>query len=260
MNNKVLLMILDGWGITKNTKSSALDIAKTPYIDELYKNYSNSFLITHGLNVGLPEGQMGNSEVGHINLGAGRIIYQDLAKINLSIKNDNLKDQIKIIDSINYAKKYNKNVHLIGLTSDGGVHSHINHLIELIKIYDEENIPNIFIHAFTDGRDVDPHSGINFIRNLEKITKKTSAKIATIVGRYYAMDRDNRWDRTKIAYDLITNSIGERSRNIVESIKKSYDLGISDEFLKPIVMENEYNQPIAKVEEEDVVVFFQFPN
>ena len=258
MNNKVLLMILDGWGITKNTKSSALDIAKTPYIDELYKNYSNSFLITHGLNVGLPEGQMGNSEVGHVNLGAGRIIYQDLAKINLSIKNDNLKDQIKIIDSINYAKKYNKNVHLIGLTSDGGVHSHINHLIELIKIYDEKNIPNIFIHAFTDGRDVDPHSGINFIRNLEKITKKTSAKIATIVGRYYAMDRDNRWDRTKIAYDLITNSIGERSRNIVESIKKSYDLGISDEFLKPIVMENEYNQPIAKVEEEDVVVFFNF--
>jgi len=258
MNNKVLLMILDGWGITKNTKSSALDIAKTPYIDELYKNYSNSFLITHGLNVGLPEGQMGNSEVGHVNLGAGRIIYQDLAKINLSIKNDNLKDQIKIIDSINYAKKYNKNVHLIGLTSDGGVHSHINHLIELIKIYDEENIPNIFIHAFTDGRDVDPHSGINFIKNLEKITKKTSAKIATIIGRYYAMDRDNRWDRTKIAYDLITNSIGERSRNIVESIKKSYDLGISDEFLKPIVMENEYNQPIAKIEEEDVVVFFNF--
>lgn len=258
MNNKVLLMILDGWGITKNTKSSALDIAKTPYIDELYKNYSNSFLITHGLNVGLPEGQMGNSEVGHVNLGAGRIIYQDLAKINLSIKNDNLKDQIKIIDSINYAKKYNKNVHLIGLTSDGGVHSHINHLIELIKIYDEENIPNIFIHAFTDGRDVDPHSGINFIKKLEKITKKTSAKIATIIGRYYAMDRDNRWDRTKIAYDLITNSIGERSRNIVESIKKSYDLGISDEFLKPIVMENEYNQPIAKIEEEDVVVFFNF--
>jgi len=201
---------------------------------------------------------MGNSEVGHINLGAGRIIYQDLAKINLSIKNDNLKDQIKIIDSINYAKKYNKNVHLIGLTSDGGVHSHINHLIELIKIYDEKNIPNIFIHAFTDGRDVDPHSGINFIKNLEKITKKTSAKIATIIGRYYAMDRDNRWDRTKIAYDLITNSIGERSRNIVESIKKSYDLGISDEFLKPIVMENEYNQPIAKIEEEDVVVFFNF--
>ena len=258
MNDKVLLMILDGWGITKNTKSSALNIAKTPYIDELYKNYSNSFLITHGLNVGLPEGQMGNSEVGHVNLGAGRIIYQDLAKINLSIKNDNLKDQIKIIDSINYAKKYNKNVHLIGLTSDGGVHSHINHLIELIKIYDEENIPNIFIHAFTDGRDVDPHSGINFIKNLEKITKKTSAKIATIIGRYYAMDRDNRWDRTKIAYDLITNSIGERSRNIVESIKKSYDLGISDEFLKPIVMENEYNQPIAKIEEEDVVVFFNF--
>ena len=258
MNDKVLLMILDGWGITKNTKSSALDIAKTPYIDELYKNYSNSFLITHGLNVGLPEGQMGNSEVGHVNLGAGRIIYQDLAKINLSIKNDNLKDQIKIIDSINYAKKHNKNVHLIGLTSDGGVHSHINHLIELIKIYDEENIPNIFIHAFTDGRDVDPHSGINFIKNLEKITKKTSAKIATIIGRYYAMDRDNRWDRTKIAYDLITNSIGERSRNIVESIKKSYDLGISDEFLKPIVMENEYNQPIAKIEEEDVVVFFNF--
>ena len=258
MNDKVLLMILDGWGITKNTKSSALNIAKTPYIDELYKNYSNSFLITHGLNVGLPEGQMGNSEVGHVNLGAGRIIYQDLAKINLSIKNDNLKDQIKIIDSINYAKKYNKNVHLIGLTSDGGVHSHINHLIELIKIYDEENIPNIFIHAFTDGRDVDPHSGINFIKNLENITKKTSAKIATIIGRYYAMDRDNRWDRTKIAYDLITNSIGERSRNIVESIKKSYDLGISDEFLKPIVMENEYNQPIAKIEEEDVVVFFNF--
>ena len=258
MNDKVLLMILDGWGITKNTKSSALNIAKTPYIEELYKNYSNSFLITHGLNVGLPEGQMGNSEVGHINLGAGRIIYQDLAKINLSIKNDNLKDQIKIIDSINYAKKYNKNVHLIGLTSDGGVHSHINHLIELIKIYDEKNIPNIFIHAFTDGRDVDPHSGINFIKNLENITKKTSAKIATIIGRYYAMDRDNRWDRTKIAYDLITNSIGERSRNIVKSIKKSYDLGISDEFLKPIVMENEYNQPIAKVEEEDVVVFFNF--
>tara|TARA_B100001059_G_scaffold159919_1_gene159503 strand:- start:867 stop:2390 length:1524 start_codon:yes stop_codon:yes gene_type:complete len=258
MNDKVLLMILDGWGITKNTKSSALNIANTPYIDELYKNYSNSFLLTHGLNVGLPEGQMGNSEVGHVNLGAGRIIYQDLAKINLSIKNDNLKDQIKIIDSINYAKKYNKNVHLIGLTSDGGVHSHINHLIELIKIYDEKNIPNIFIHAFTDGRDVDPHSGINFIRNLEKITKKTSAKIATIVGRYYAMDRDNRWDRTKIAYDLITNSIGERSRNIVESIKKSYDLGISDEFLKPIVMENEYNKPIAKIEEEDVVVFFNF--
>jgi 2,3-bisphosphoglycerate-independent phosphoglycerate mutase len=258
MNDKVLLMILDGWGIPKNTKSSAIDIAHTPFIDELYKNYSNNFLLTHGLNVGLPEGQMGNSEVGHINLGAGRIIYQELAKINLSIKNNTLKNQTKIIDSIDYAKKFNKNIHLVGLISDGGVHSHINHVTELIRIFDKQNIPNIFIHAITDGRDVDPHSGINFIQDLEKKTKKTSAKIATLVGRYYAMDRDNRWDRTKIAYDLIVNSIGERSKNIAESIKKSYDLGISDEFLKPIVVENENNQPIANIKENDVVIFFNF--
>jgi len=258
MHNKVLLMILDGWGISKDPKVSAVDQAKTPFIKNLYRNYNHNTLLTDGLSVGLPKGQMGNSEVGHMNLGAGRIVYQDLARINLAIKKNTLKDEKILLNAIQYAKKNNKKIHLLGLVSDGGVHSHIDHIKSLIKIFDENHVSNVFLHAFTDGRDVDPYSGIKLINEIQKTIKNSCVQIATVIGRYYAMDRDNRWDRIKKTYDLIVNSIGERTRDISKSIRKSYDLGVTDEFIKPIVAENNEGKPIANIENDDVVVFFNF--
>jgi 2,3-bisphosphoglycerate-independent phosphoglycerate mutase len=258
MNKKVILMILDGWGKSPDPKVSAIDNANTPFIDSLYTKYANAQLRTDGLNVGLPEGQMGNSEVGHMNLGAGRIIYQDLAKINLAVQHKTLQQEKALIDAFHYAKQNNKKVHLLGLVSDGGVHSHIDHVKGLIDATQDFGLENVYVHAFTDGRDVDPKSGIFFISALEKHMENTSAKLASIVGRYYAMDRDKRWERVKKAYDLLVNGVGIHSQNAVSSLHDSYEKNITDEFIEPIVMVDENNNPIATLQNDDVVIFFNF--
>ena len=255
--SKALLMILDGWGKTKNPSVSAITCAKTPFIDSLYENYSNAELLTHGKHVGLPEDQMGNSEVGHMNLGAGRIIYQDLAKINKIIENNKLKEEKTIIKAYNYAKKNNKKVHFLGLLSNGGVHSHINHLIELLKIAKSENLNKLYIHAFTDGRDVDPKSAIDFIKEIEPVLKKTGAKIATLIGRYFAMDRDQRWERVKKAHNLLLKNEGKNTDDLIGELESNYLKGITDEFIPPLV-NTINNQPVAKIEENDIVIFFNF--
>ena len=255
--SKALLMILDGWGKTKNPSVSAITNAKTPFIDSLYENYSNAELLTHGKHVGLPEDQMGNSEVGHMNLGAGRIIYQDLAKINKIIENNKLKEEKTIIKAYNYAKKNNKKVHFLGLLSNGGVHSHINHLIELLKIAKSENLNKLYIHAFTDGRDVDPKSAINFIKEIEPVLKKTGAKIATLIGRYFAMDRDQRWERVKKAHNLLLKNEGKNTDDLIGELESNYLKGITDEFIPPLV-NTINNQPVAKIEKNDIVIFFNF--
>lgn len=258
MNKKVILMILDGWGISPNPEVSAIDKANTPFIDSLYKTYPNATLRTDGLNVGLPEGQMGNSEVGHMNLGAGRIVYQDLAKINLAVQNNTLSKEEELVKAFAYAKQNNKPVHLLGLLSDGGVHSHINHVYGLIDAANDAGLKDIFVHAFTDGRDVDPKSGLGFVSSLEEFLKNKNGKIASVTGRYYAMDRDKRWERVKLAYDAIVNGEGEHSKNLQESIKKSYDNNVTDEFIKPIVAVDENNKPVATLKDGDVVIFFNF--
>jgi len=258
MNKKVILMILDGWGKSPDPKVSAIDNANTQFIDSLYTKYSHASLRTDGLHVGLPEGQMGNSEVGHMNLGAGRIVYQDLAKINLAIANDTIKDETVLKNALEYAKTNQKAVHLLGLVSDGGVHSHINHLYGLLDVIDANGIENSYIHAFTDGRDVDPKSGYGFISELETRLESSSTELATITGRYYAMDRDNRWERVKIAYDALVNNQGLYSNNATKTIQNNYNEGLTDEFLKPIIMTDNNNTPVAKIEEGDVVLFFNF--
>lgn len=258
MNKKVILMILDGWGLSPDPKVSAIDHAYTPFIDALYTKYPNATLRTDGLHVGLPEGQMGNSEVGHMNLGAGRIIYQDLAKINLAVKNNTLAKETVLINAFNHAKLHNKPIHFLGLVSDGGVHSHISHLKGLIDAAQQFGIEHSFVHAFTDGRDVDPKSGLEFITDLETYIENTNTKLATVTGRYYAMDRDKRWERVKLAYDALVNGIGEPSQNISQSILESYNCQLTDEFIKPIVMVDSQQQPIATIKEDDVVIFFNF--
>ncbi len=259
MNKKVILMILDGWGKSPDPKVSAIDQANTPFIDSLYHKYPNALLRTDGLNVGLPDGQMGNSEVGHMNLGAGRIVYQDLAKINLAVENDSIAREKVLTDAFAYAKRHQKNIHFLGLVSDGGVHSHINHLFGLLKAAKMNNADNVFVHAFTDGRDVDPKSGADHINHLVKfMTENEIGQLASVVGRYYAMDRDKRWERVKKAYDLLVKGIGMPSQNAVLSIADNYANGITDEFLEPIVMVNENNQPVSVICPDDVVVFFNF--
>ena len=251
-------MILDGWGKSTDPKISAIENANTPFIDSLYTKYPNSTLLTDGANVGLPQGQMGNSEVGHINLGAGRIVYQDLVKIDLAIKNDTLKNEKTLIDAFKYAKNRDTAVHFIGLISDGGVHSHSSHLKGLIEATENTGLNKVFIHAFTDGRDVDPKSGKGYLEDISKFCADKKARIATVIGRYYAMDRDKRWERIKLAYDLLTNNIGLKTDNISKTIQQSYDDGITDEFVKPIVITDTQGIPIAKIKEDDVVIFFNF--
>ena len=255
MNKKVILMILDGWGTSPDPEVSAIDHAKTPYIDALYTNFAHASLRTDGLYVGLPEGQMGNSEVGHMNLGAGRIVYQDLAKINLAVTNKTLAKEVVLKDAITYAKSNNKPIHLLGLLSDGGVHSHINHLFGLIDTLEENAVEKIFIHAFTDGRDVDPKSGLGFISKLQKKLLNSSIKLASVCGRYYSMDRDNRWERIKLAYDALVNGVGIKSNDLLSTIKECYNNGITDEFLKPIIVTEKNDEPIAKIKDDDVVLF-----
>ncbi|MCK8142092.1 2,3-bisphosphoglycerate-independent phosphoglycerate mutase [Flavobacterium sp. I-SCBP12n] len=258
MNKKVILMILDGWGKSPDPKISAIDNANIPFINSLYKNYPHAQLRTDGLNVGLPEGQMGNSEVGHMNLGAGRIVYQDLAKINLAVANHTLAKEPVLVDAFKYAKTHNKKVHFLGLLSDGGVHSHTSHLRGLIDATQEHGLQKVYVHAFTDGRDVDPKSGKHYIQDLQDYIANTSVKLASIIGRYYAMDRDRRWERIKLAYDLLVNGIGTHVTNAVASIEESYEVNVTDEFIDPTVIVDTFDKPLATIEEDDVVIFFNF--
>lgn len=251
-------MILDGWGKSPDPKVSAIDNATIPFINSLYKKYPSAQLRTDGLHVGLPEGQMGNSEVGHMNLGAGRIVYQDLAKINLAVANHTLAKEPELVAAFQYAKDSNVTLHLLGLVSDGGVHSHTSHLRGLIDATQDFGLKKVVVHAFTDGRDVDPKSGKKYLQDLENYLKNTSAKLASVIGRYYAMDRDKRWERVKLAYDLVVNARGTHSKNAVESVEESYKNNITDEFINPIVMVDENEQPIATIKENDVVLFFNF--
>ena len=258
MNKKVILMILDGWGKSPDPKVSAIDNANVPFINSLYTKYPSAQLRTDGLNVGLPEGQMGNSEVGHMNLGAGRIVYQDLAKINLAVANKTLAKEQVLIDAFNYAKTNNKKVHFLGLVSDGGVHSHTSHLRGLIDASQEYGLDKVFIHAFTDGRDVDPKSGKKYLQDLHDYIAPTPVKIASVIGRYYAMDRDKRWERVKLAYDLVVHGTGTPTKDVVTSIATSYGNDVTDEFIQPLVAVDANEKPLAIIEEDDVVIFFNF--
>jgi 2,3-bisphosphoglycerate-independent phosphoglycerate mutase len=258
MNKKVILMILDGWGKSPDPKVSAIDNANVPFINSLYTKYPSAQLRTDGLNVGLPEGQMGNSEVGHMNLGAGRIVYQDLAKINLAVANKTLAKEQVLIDAFNYAKANDKKVHFLGLVSDGGVHSHTSHLRGLIDASQEYGLDKVFIHAFTDGRDVDPKSGQKYLQDLHDYIAPTPVKIASVIGRYYAMDRDKRWERVKLAYDLVVHGTGTATADVVASIANSYANDITDEFIQPLVAVDANGAPLAVIEEDDVVIFFNF--
>jgi 2,3-bisphosphoglycerate-independent phosphoglycerate mutase len=251
-------MILDGWGIAKDPSVSAINKAKTPYIDSLYDKHANSKLITYGAGVGLPEGQMGNSEVGHMNLGAGRIVYQDFARINLDIDENRFNDLENLKNPLKELQKNKKKLHLIGLVSDGGVHSHINHLEAILKLTGKMNLDKVFVHAFTDGRDVDPKSGKGFIDRIEKFSQSNGATLASVIGRYYAMDRDKRWERTKKCYDLLVNGNGIKSSDITKSINDSYQNNISDEFIEPIVAIDNNNNPKGIIENGDYVIFFNF--
>lgn len=250
-------MILDGWGIAINKNVSAIDHAKTPFINSLYPKYKHSRLEASGLAVGLPAGQMGNSEVGHMNIGAGRIIYQDLVKINKAVEEKTLDKNQVLLDAFDYAKKNGKNIHLIGLVSDGGVHSHLEHLKGLCTIVHNNGIKNLFIHAFTDGRDTDPKGGFGYLTDLQNHLSKTTGKIASVVGRYFAMDRDKRWERVKLAYDLVVHGTGEATTNVLAAVQKSYDADVTDEFIKPIVV-TENNKPVATIQPGDVVLCFNF--
>ncbi len=258
MNKKVILMILDGWGITQEPEVSAIFNAKTSYIDSLYNIYPNASLRTDGEHVGLPEGQMGNSEVGHMNLGAGRIVYQNLVRINKAVKEKTLGQEKVLLDAFSYAKENNKNIHLLGLVSNGGIHSHINHLKGILDVAAENNAENVYLHAFTDGRDCDPKSGTYFINEIQEYMTKSTGEIASITGRYFAMDRDKRWERVKISYDAMVNAVGEKSTDALASMNVSYANDVTDEFIQPIIMTDAEGNPKAKIQEDDVVIFFNY--
>ncbi len=252
-------MILDGWGHSPDPEVSAIDHARTPFIDGLYQQYPHATLRTDGLHVGLPDGQMGNSEVGHMNLGAGRIVYQDLAKINLAIENNSIADDETLKNAFEYAVKSNKKIHFLGLLSDGGVHSHIDHLFGLLKTAKKYKQDKVFVHAFTDGRDVDPKSGKGHLANLQSfMNEQAVGKLASVIGRYYAMDRDQRWERVKKAYQLLVDGQGVPTKDVQTAMQASYDNAVTDEFIEPMVMVDEDNQPLATIDAGDVVVFFNF--
>ncbi|OEK02831.1 phosphoglycerate mutase (2,3-diphosphoglycerate-independent) [Roseivirga sp. 4D4] len=253
MNKRVLLMILDGWGLAQDKSVSAIDQAKTPVLDKLFESYPHSKLEASGLAVGLPDGQMGNSEVGHMNIGAGRVVYQDLVKINKAVEEGTLEDNETLKRALIYAKSEARKVHLIGLVSDGGVHSHVNHLKGLLSICAQHDLEQVFVHAFTDGRDTDPKSGKAFVQDVVNHAEKTTGKIASIIGRYFAMDRDNRWERVKLAYDAMVKGVGLKTDDPVFAIQSSYDEGVTDEFIQPII-----NTDGANIEAGDVVICFNF--
>ncbi|MBO5801541.1 MAG: 2,3-bisphosphoglycerate-independent phosphoglycerate mutase [Alistipes sp.] len=260
MSNKVLLMILDGWGIGDRTKSDVIYTMNPEYINAMTERYPHATLKTDGENVGLPEGQMGNSEVGHLNIGAGRVVYQDLVKINRACRDNSILQNEEIVKAFEYAKANGASVHFMGLVSDGGVHSSLDHLFKLCDISKHYNIENTFVHCFMDGRDTDPRSGKGFIAALEAHMANSTGKIASIIGRYYAMDRDKRWERVKIAYDQLVNGVGEKATDMVAAMQKSYDEDITDEFVKPIVNVDAEGNAIGTIKPNDVVIFFNYRN
>src|SRR5687768_4062698 len=255
---KVILIIMDGWGLGKVKSSDAIQNANVAFVSSLYSKYPNSTLITCGEAVGLPEGQMGNSEVGHLNLGAGRIVYQELQRINVAIRDGSFAKKEVLLNSIRQAKSGNKPLHLFGLVSNGGVHSHINHLKAITSVCKDEGLVDVFIHAFTDGRDCDPRSGLGFIKDLQLHLNSTVGKIATVSGRYFAMDRDKRWERISLAYDALVNGIGEKATDAIQAVENSYNKNITDEFIKPTVIIAEDQQPLACIRDNDVVLCFNF--
>ncbi|MFT5834697.1 MAG: 2,3-bisphosphoglycerate-independent phosphoglycerate mutase [Cognaticolwellia sp.] len=255
---KVMLVILDGWGHGPKPEVSAIAQAKTPFVDSLYTKYPNSELVTYGKQVGLPEGQMGNSEVGHLNIGAGRIVYQELARINKAIDEKTLNQNETLLNALNYAKDNGVNVHLLGLVSDGGVHSHINHLKGICDITEENGLENVFIHAFMDGRDTAPKGGLNYLKEVAQHIENTNVKVASVIGRYYAMDRDKRWERVKLAYDLLINGIGEKTSDYLSVLQKSYDNNVTDEFIQPISVTNEDGSTVGTIQPNDVVLSYNF--
>ena len=258
-NKKALLMILDGWGIGDKSNSDVISSVATPYMDSLLETYPNSQLQAAGRFVGLPEGQMGNSEVGHLNIGAGRVVYQDLVKINMAVEQDTLKDNEQVVKAFTYAKENNKKVHLIGLIGDGGVHSLSSHAIALCDAAQAFGLKDVFVHGLTDGRDTDPKSGLGFVKTFSEAIEKTgSAKFASIIGRYYGMDRDTNWDRVKLAYDLYTKGEGKATTSAIAAMEESYAEGVTDEFIKPAVMVDANGAPVAKIEKGDVVICFNF--
>jgi 2,3-bisphosphoglycerate-independent phosphoglycerate mutase len=254
-NKKSILIIMDGWGIGKEKRSDAIQNANVPYVSSLYSKYPNTTLITCGEEVGLPDGQMGNSEVGHLNLGAGRIVYQDLQRINVTIRDKSFETNEALINSINYAQENNKTLHLLGLVSDGGVHAHINHIKAITSLCATKNFHSVLIHAFTDGRDTDPKSGLSFIKELQTHLDESTGKIATITGRYYAMDRDKRWERVKIAYDCMVHAVGEKTNDFITSIEASYAKDVTDEFIMPLINSNIDD---IKIKEGDAVLCFNY--
>ncbi|HQY11534.1 MAG TPA: 2,3-bisphosphoglycerate-independent phosphoglycerate mutase [Ferruginibacter sp.] len=254
-DKKVILIIMDGWGLGKVKSSDAIQNANTPFVNSLYAKYPNTTLVTCGEAVGLPDGQMGNSEVGHLNLGAGRIVYQELQRINVAIRSGEFANNASLLNAIRFAKQNGKTLHLIGLVSDGGVHSHIDHVKALTGLCAKEGQGNVLVHAFTDGRDTDPKSGLGFLRDLQDHLAKTAGSIATITGRYYAMDRDKRWERVKIAYDSLVNGMGESSDDILAAVNRSYENGVTDEFIRPVINKN---IPDVRIRNDDVVICFNF--
>ena len=260
MANKVLLMILDGWGIGNHSKSDAIFSTHPEYITKLTESYPHAQLRTDGENVGLPDGQMGNSEVGHLNIGAGRVVYQDLVKINRACKDGSILENPEVVAAFEYAKSNGVNVHFMGLVSDGGVHSSIEHLFKLCDISKHYGIEDTFVHCFMDGRDTDPKSGKGFIEALEKHMAVSTGRIASVIGRYYAMDRDKRWERVKVAYDCLVDGVGEKSEDMVAAMQKSYDEGVTDEFVKPIVHVDANGEAIGTIKPNDMVIFFNYRN
>jgi 2,3-bisphosphoglycerate-independent phosphoglycerate mutase len=255
---KVILIIMDGWGLGKVASADAIQHANAPFTRSFYSKYPNNILTTCGKVVGLPEGQMGNSEVGHLNLGAGRIVYQELERINVAVRDGSFATNEGLLNSIRYAKMNNKSLHLLGLVSNGGVHSHINHLKAIIDVCKNEALKDVFIHAFTDGRDCDPKSGLGFITELQQHLNNSVGKIATVCGRYYAMDRDKRWERIKLAYDAMVNGAGEKATDAITAIENSYSKNITDEFIKPTVVFDESQQPLTSIKDGDVAICFNF--
>ncbi|NOT51366.1 MAG: 2,3-bisphosphoglycerate-independent phosphoglycerate mutase [Chitinophagaceae bacterium] len=255
---RIILVIMDGWGLGRVASADAIQNANVPFTKSLYLKYPNTTLITCGEAVGLPEGQMGNSEVGHLNLGAGRIVYQELQRINVAVKDGSLANNPVLLRSLNFAKENNKSLHLLGLVSDGGVHSHIDHLKAIIDTCKEKGLKDVFIHAFTDGRDCDPKSGLGFITELQAHLNKTVGKIATVSGRYFAMDRDKRWERIKLAYDALVKGEGEKATDAVAAVENSYGKKITDEFVKPTVIVDEGQQPLATIKDGDAAICFNF--
>jgi 2,3-bisphosphoglycerate-independent phosphoglycerate mutase len=257
-NNKCILVIMDGWGHGAVKDSDVIQHAQVPFVASLYDKYPNTTLVTCGELVGLPEGQMGNSEVGHLNLGAGRIVYQELQRINVAIRTGEFQQNATLLSAIHYAKKNNKKMHLMGLVSDGGVHSHTSHLKAIVDLCTKEGLEKVFIHAFTDGRDTDPKSGLGYISDVEQHLKNNTAKIASVTGRYYAMDRDKRWERVQLAYDALVKGIGTKSNNATSAIQEAYEANVTDEFIKPILLVDDQQQPLALIEEGDAVICFNF--